>query len=105
MKPTKLVIVDTAREDLRAISKWLHREVGKGIAKRQMTRLQKRMAILRRHPLIGERSGPNTEVGIRRLPVGSYVIYYTLRDDQVFVLRVFHGAQNRDPWLLKATDI
>jgi len=46
-------------------------------------------------PIVHEELG----IEIRRLVFGRYLIFYTLAEDRVVVLRVLHGARNLDTLL------
>ena len=42
----------------------------------------------------GARLVPELGEGIRRVPYGNYLIFYTLHRKDVVILRVLHGARN-----------
>jgi toxin ParE1/3/4 len=63
-------------------------------ATRLLDDVDKKFAMLARQPLIGE-IRDEVRPGLRSFPVGSYVIYYTIDDDEtVVVMRVLHGARD-----------
>ena len=61
-------------------------------ARRMLTRFRLRFEMLARQPGIGE---PRDELqfGLRSFPLDSYMIYYTVADDFVTIVRVLHGSR------------
>lgn len=62
-------------------------------AHRQVETLHDKFALLANHPLLGE-ACDHLRLGLRFFTAGSYVIYYTPRDDGIEVERVLHGARD-----------
>jgi toxin ParE1/3/4 len=84
-----------AQRDLTAIADWISAESPASAAK-VGARIRDAASKLTTHPLIGR---PGTVVGTREklaLPY-PYIIVYEVRDDlnEVWILRVFHMAQDR----------
>jgi toxin ParE1/3/4 len=55
--------------------------------------ITERFYLLARHPHMG-RSREDLRPGLRSFPVGQYVIVYTIDDEDVQILHVFHGRQD-----------
>jgi toxin ParE1/3/4 len=55
--------------------------------------IDRRLQQVARFPFMG-RARPRLGAGVRSVLVGSYVVFYLVRDDAVVVLRIIHG--NRD---------
>jgi plasmid stabilization system protein ParE len=88
-----------SRFDLQDIAAYLNREHGHSVAQRFNSTLREATLSLRRYPRRAPviASAPNRE--LRRLVSAPYVIVYEVRDDEAFVVRILHGAQDVDPIL------
>jgi toxin ParE1/3/4 len=55
--------------------------------------ITERFHLLSQYPRMG-RSRDDLRPSLRSFPVGQYVIIYTIEDEDVEILRVFHGRQD-----------
>ncbi|WP_295880690.1 type II toxin-antitoxin system RelE/ParE family toxin [uncultured Thiohalocapsa sp.] len=62
-------------------------------AARVGTRLARTIRLLREQPALG--IAVDGVAGVRELATGNYVVRYTLRDEAVVVLRIWHGRESR----------
>jgi toxin ParE1/3/4 len=72
-----------------------------GIADRLIDSITNRLFLLATHPYVGRRRDADLyRSGLRSFPVGRYVIFYRVTDDEdVFILRVLAGARDIDALL------
>jgi len=86
-----------AQSELRGILKDIARE-NRSAAQRMRDRLKEKFAMLASHPLMGEQCFEFEHLvpGIRRFPVGNYIIYYTPTDRGIRVGHVVHGAMDQE---------
>jgi toxin ParE1/3/4 len=61
------------------------------------SRINQQFRMLARQPNLG-RDRPELSEGLRSIPVGSYLIFYTPRPRGIEVVRVFHGARDLTPF-------
>jgi len=62
-------------------------------ADRQIDQFTQRFEALRRVPELGA-ACPEIAEGLRHLPIGRYVLFYSVRDDTVVIERILHGARD-----------
>lgn len=67
-------------------------------ADRFIDRLTENFGLLGRNPLIG-RERQDLRSGYRSFPVGSYLIFYRVRNPGVEISRVLHGGRDLPPLL------
>jgi toxin ParE1/3/4 len=60
--------------------------------------ITERFHLLSQHPRMG-RSRNDLRPGLRSFPVGQYVIIYTIENEDVEILHVFHGRQDIEGYL------
>ncbi len=86
-----------ARQQLREITDYLHREAGARTAKKMHTRISARTRILAANPYAGQREELLVDMGedFRCLVEGNYKIVYYVTDERVYVVTVFDCR--RDP--------
>ncbi len=65
-------------------------------AARVIDALEKRCQILAQFPGLGTPC-EDLATGLRRSPVGKYVIFFRASDDGIEVVRILHGARNISP--------
>lgn len=65
-------------------------------ASRWFDALETLFQLMASQPEIGEQVDTRRSGTVRRIPHGDYVIYYRPRAYGVFILRVFHGAQDHE---------
>lgn len=61
-------------------------------ARRMLERFKRRFEMLARQPGIGE-PRDELQLGLRSFPLDSYMVYYTVADDFVTIVRVLHGSR------------
>jgi len=64
------------------------------IADRIVESLTDRFFLLSQYPNIGRRRDNDLRPGLRSFPVGEYLIIYSMRDQDVLILRVLRGSRN-----------
>ncbi|MEK6756406.1 MAG: type II toxin-antitoxin system RelE/ParE family toxin [Bacteroidota bacterium] len=86
-----------AQEDLMSIFDWIAQD-SPNRALSFVEKLDKRIGLLRRHPLLGRipRHLRLREYGYRVLIVESYLVFYIVRGQTIEVHRVVHGSRNLD---------
>ena len=82
-----------ANRDVNAIFDYLSERSLRGV-RTVLSRVEKRVASLRENPLLGPAV---FDTGARMLAVTrtDYVVYYQVVQQEIIVLRVLHGAQER----------
>lgn len=72
------------------------------IADRFVDSLTDRFLLLAKNPYIGRRRDADLRPGLRSFPVGKYVIFYRIDDEDVLILHVMRGSRelhsNRFPF-------
>ena len=85
-----------ARAELSSIWNYIVNESGNAAAADGVIdAITERFYLLSRYPRMG-RSRDDLRPGLRSFPVGQYVIIYTIEDDDVEILYVFHGRQDME---------
>lgn len=89
----KIVWTEPAREDLRNIFEYIAEENPKA-ARILLGKIKERATVLQDNPLIGRVGHIN---GTRELVMTGtqYILPYRVKDDQIQILAVFHGARQR----------
>jgi toxin ParE1/3/4 len=83
-----------ARAELSNIWNYFARESGNAaVADGVIDAITERFHLLAQYPRMG-RSRDDLRAGLRSFPVGQYVIIYTIDDEDVQILHVFHGRQD-----------
>ena len=83
-----------ARAELSNIWTYIARESGNLVAADGVIdAITERFHLLAEFPYMG-RARDDLRSGLRSFPVGQYVIIYTIDDDDVQILHVFHGRQD-----------
>ena len=73
---------------------WLHiADENSPAADRLLRQIDEACSMLAAHPR-GGKSREDLAPGVRFYPVGNYLIFYTLHDDGITVVRVLHGARD-----------
>ncbi|MBC8116211.1 MAG: type II toxin-antitoxin system RelE/ParE family toxin [Candidatus Saccharimonas sp.] len=91
------VVSPLARQDIKGIYKYIARD--NPVAARQLrARIVEKLRLIGHNPEFGE---PCEELqpGLRFTLVGNYVIYYLPEQTRVAIVRVLHGARDRDQLL------
>ena len=88
------VVSPLARQDLKSILKYIARD-NRTAARDVRIRMTEKFRMVGHNPEFGE---PCDEIrpGLRFTLVGNYVIYYRLEAKKVLIVRVLHGARDRD---------
>ena len=83
-----------ARAELSNIWNYIVKESGNvGAADGVIDAITDRFCLLSQHPRMG-RARDDLRAGLRSFAVGQYVIIYTIDDEDVEILHVFHGRQD-----------
>jgi toxin ParE1/3/4 len=93
---TSYQLGDTAKADLADIWHYVAADHS-AAADRLIDALIDSFCMLAMHPEAG-RPRPELAESIRSIPVGSYIVLYAVREDEVYpveVLRVVHGARDQ----------
>jgi toxin ParE1/3/4 len=85
-----------ARLDLQVIADYLTREYGGAVSRRFSRSLRGAALSLREHPKRALVVGSIGAHELRRLVSAPYVILYEVSGDDIFVVRILHGAQDID---------
>lgn len=88
----RLVVTRLARADLDRIREYLN-ERNPAAAKKVAATFRSRLRLLKTQPNMGRPVRERPQV--RELVVLVYVLVYRVLDDRIEVLRVWHGAQDR----------
>jgi toxin ParE1/3/4 len=86
-----------AAEDLDSI--WYHvaKESGSAeVANRLIDSITARFFLIATHPHIGRARDNDFGAGSRSVPIGEYVIVYSVEKGDVLILRVAHGRRDLD---------
>ena len=89
----RLQFTASASRDLRRLRDFIA-EHDLAAAARVSQRLGRTIRLLRNQPTLGK-GVEDLPAGVRELVAGDYVVRYTVRDEDVIVLRVWHGRELR----------
>ena len=64
------------------------------VADRLIDSITDRFTLLARYPNIGRARDEDLRLGLRRFPVGEYVIMYRIQAEDVLILRVLRGSRD-----------
>lgn len=93
-------VTSQAESDLDEIWAFVALESGSlDIADSVIDAITRRFLLLSRNPYIGRSRDEDLRVGLRSFPVGKFVILYSVENERVRVLRVFHGSRDIDALL------
>ena len=87
--PRRLRIAARAARDIDRIGGYSQRHWGIEVAVRYLMGLDAAMKRLRRQPSLGSNYG-EVMTGVRRYFFRSHVLYYTVSDDSVRIVRILH---------------
>lgn len=87
-----VVQTDQAREDLRAILRYLRRH-SRPAAARLAREVAERYELLAGSPRLG-RARPELGADVRSTVIGDYILIYHATDEVVTIIRILHGARN-----------
>ena len=90
----RLVIAPAARQDLEDIWAYIGEE-SPAYADEMIDRLAGAAQQMTDHPELGR---PRDEFapGLRCFPIGRYILFYRVREDNIEIARVLHGARDLD---------
>ena len=91
MKRLDVIRSSAADQDLVEIWRYVARD-NSDAADQLLRRCDARIESLRVNPELGERVEPS-KVGLRRVVEGNYLIFYQIRDDGLYIVRVLHAAR------------
>jgi toxin ParE1/3/4 len=86
---------DNAQDDLSSILEYLAADSAR-VALRMVQRLETACAQLSDRALMYALVPRHEHTGVRRRVVGSYGIFYIVRDNHIDVLQILHSARNAD---------
>jgi toxin ParE1/3/4 len=95
----KLVYLEAAKSDINALFVYIAIDNSVSVADYVVDKVTSTCEDLARFPGMGRRR-PDLDAHdceVRSIPSGSYTIYYTERDSQVFVVRILHTARDHQP--------
>lgn len=93
----RYVVSPLARQDLKSILKYIARD-NRIAARNVRVRMTEKFRMVGHNPEFGE-ACDEIRPGLRFTLVGNYVIYYRLEAKKVLIVRVLHGARDRDSLL------
>ena len=88
----KVRVTAPARDDLDGIWDYIAHD-NPVAATRMVYRIRDRFEMLGRQPLLGE-ACEDLQPGLRSFPVRPCVIYHSVLNDEVSIVRVLHGARD-----------
>ena len=88
----KLKSSKQAKADLAALRAWF-KERRPQAGMRIAARIKQKLEILKKNPRMGR--AVEGKSGVRELVVGDYVLPYVIEGDTIFIVRIWHGAQDR----------
>lgn len=93
-------LAPAARDDLTSIAEYVREAAGEYIAAELIRRIRAKCSLLA--DTSGKIGQARDEIGdeIRSFPSAPYVLFFTYRDESVFVLRVLHQRRDIDSELL-----
>ncbi len=97
MPSQKILWTGPALEDLRDIREYVSRD-DPSAAKRLATRIRDGVLRLADHPLSGRVVPELAGLNYREVIISPYRIVYTAKQDQVIILRVWHGRNEMKPF-------
>jgi len=88
----KLVWTEPARQDLRQVFEYIAEDNPK-VASKLLSIIQERAVFLQNNPQMGRKGRVD---GTRELVIAGtpYILPYRVKDNQIQILAVFHGARN-----------
>ncbi len=93
----RYVVAPLARRDIKGIYKYIARD-NPTAAKNLRSRIVEKLRLVGHNPEFGEPC-EDVQPGLRFTLVGNYVIYYRPEQKRVAIVRVLHGARDRDQLL------
>ena len=90
----RIIRAPQAEEDLFEIGLYIARD-NPVAADRLLDTIEQKLDLLARQPMVGSDCSYLAE-GLRRFPIGNYVVYYRPFPDGIEVVRVLHGARDAD---------
>jgi len=89
----RLTIKPDARADIDWILLYTRKRWGIDQRRRYRAQLTQALKILREHPELGPERN-DLFPGCRNRLVDEHIVYYSVSDDEIVIIRVLHGAQN-----------
>ncbi len=88
------VLTAEAEADLDDIWFYTAGHSGSDVGSRLVDTLLDHFWLLTRYPHIGRSRENDLRLGLRSFPVGEYVVFYPLQEQDVLILRVVHGRRD-----------
>ncbi|HEY8566979.1 MAG TPA: type II toxin-antitoxin system RelE/ParE family toxin [Beijerinckiaceae bacterium] len=96
----RLVVTEVARRDIDEIGSYITRD-DPDAAERIVLRLEERCLSLLLSPFRYPLTLRYPQRGIRRMAVGSYIVFYRVRSSAIEILRVLHQARDYERLLFR----
>jgi len=90
---TRVVVTQTARDDIREILHYTQQEWGPEQREDYIREIESAIDRLSMMPSMG-RSRDDIYPGVRSIPVGRHLLYYTYTENIVHIRHVWHGRRN-----------
>lgn len=87
----KVLFSKEARLDLFEHTEYYHQSAGKKIAKVFYTEVQQTIKVLKSYPYFQISHDSFRKIPLKKFP---FVIFYTIIEDSILIVRIFHTAQN-----------
>ena len=92
-KVKRYVLSEEADKDIEAIFDYSEQQFGVNKAIEYVTEIDTTFIHLMNNPEIG-RIRKEIKVGLRSFPIASHIIFYTIFDEHIRIIRVLHGSQD-----------
>ena len=89
----RLAFLPAAEADLREIARFIAADNPER-ARTFVGEIMSRCQLLAASPKIGRESDKEFGEGVRRFPLGRYIVFYRIVPDGIKVIRVLHSARN-----------
>jgi toxin ParE1/3/4 len=91
----RIRLAPQARADLDAIWLYIARESNSSdTATRIVASITDKFGLLARFPFVGKSLAPDLRPNVRTLPVQRYLIFYSVRSEELRILRVIHASRD-----------
>jgi toxin ParE1/3/4 len=108
MRKRRLIFSDAAIADIMEQADWYAARSGRGVARRWENAVASAISFIIRRPAAGSSctfSAPELK-GVRRMSISRFprhLLFYRFDEDEVFILRVVHGARDLEPAVFVGT--
>ncbi len=91
----RLIIAPAAERDLTDILEFISRD-SVSAARKTVLRIERAIELLLERPFLGPAVSRPARVGILKMTVSHYIIFYRLADDQLQIVRLLHSSRDLD---------